>query len=133
MTFRIYCHLLTCETLDVHSNPLSRKFQEQFLVLKSEFELLTRSIEEQQRVLVAFEDSINEGEANSVIPAHSLQDQGRELNIIEYCLQNTEATLFNFAAMERKRGDLESWVRPPHATQHFLTVIAFQNHRNCQR
>ena len=94
----------------MHNNPVSRKFQDRFLDLKSEFEILLRTIEEQQRVLVAFEDSINEGESKSAIPAHTLQDQGRESNIVEYCLQNTEATLFNFAAMERKRADLESWV-----------------------
>jgi hypothetical protein len=106
----------------VHNHPLSRKFQDRFIDLKSEFEILTRSIEEQQRVLVAFEDSINEGESKSVIPPHSLQDQGRESNIIEYCLQNTETTLFNFAAMERKRSDLESWVRLPRVYRIILTV-----------
>ena len=106
----------------MHSNPLSRKFQDRFIDLKSEFEVLTRSIEEQQRVLVAFEDSINEGESKSVIPAHSLQDQGRESNIVEYCLQNTETTLFNFAAMERKRADLESWVRPRHVSHNLFLL-----------
>jgi len=68
---------------------------------------------------VAFEDSINEGESKSVIPTHALQDQGRESNIVEYCLQNTETTLFNFAAMERKRADLESW--------HFRTIEAVKD------
>jgi hypothetical protein len=77
--------------------------------LKSEIENITATLEDQQRVLVALDDSINAGEARSVI-LESYAKHGREASTIEFSLECTEETLANFVEMERRRGELESWV-----------------------
>lgn len=67
-------------------------------------------LEDQQRVLVALDDSINEGEAKSVIVESLNKLQGREASVIEFCLESAEETLQNFVEMARRTSDLESWV-----------------------
>jgi Mg2+ and Co2+ transporter CorA len=61
--------------------------------------------------LVAFEDSINEGEANSVTGGteSKTHQPGRESSIIDFSLNSTEETLQNFMEMLRHTSELESW------------------------
>jgi Mg2+ and Co2+ transporter CorA len=67
-------------------------------------------------VLVAYEDSINEGEANSVTGGteSKAHQSGREINIVEFSLKATEESLQNFMEMIRHTSELESW--------HFRTI-----------
>jgi hypothetical protein len=67
-------------------------------------------LEDQQRVLVALDDSINEGESKSVISESTTKNKSRESSVTEFSLQSTEETLANFVEMERRRAELESWV-----------------------
>jgi hypothetical protein len=78
--------------------------------LKSEFETIIGTLEDQQRVLVALDDSINESEANSVVVEAGGKSVSRETSVVEFSLQNTEETMANFIEMERRRAELESWV-----------------------
>jgi hypothetical protein len=78
--------------------------------LKSEFETIISTLEDQQRVLVALDDSINESEANSVILEGLGKSASRETSVVEFSLQNTEEAMANFIDMERRRAELESWV-----------------------
>jgi hypothetical protein len=100
-------------TTDVRNNPLSRRYQERFNDLKSELETIIATLTDQQRVLVAFEDSINEGESKSVTinndssPEHTL---GREASIITFSLKATEETLQNFLIMLRHTTEMEAYV-----------------------
>jgi hypothetical protein len=81
--------------------------------LKSEFETIISTLEDQQRVLVALDDSINESEANSVIIEGLGKAASRESSVVEFSLQNTKETMANFIDMERRRAELESWVCHP--------------------
>lgn len=90
-------------------DPLSRKFQERFVFLKSEFESILSTLEDQQRVLVALDDSIAAGEAKSV-SVDTTRHQSREASVIEFSLHSTEETLQNFGEMARRTAELESWV-----------------------
>ena len=101
------------QTTAVRQNPLSRRYQDQFLFLKTELETITATLEDQQRVLVALDDSINDGEAKSVITESYTRQRGREASTIEFSLQCTVETLANVVEMERRRGELESWVCLP--------------------
>lgn len=94
----------------MHNNPLSRRYQDKFVSLKQELDVIVGILEDQQRVLVALDDSINEGEAKSVIVESLNKLQGREASVIEFCLQSAEETLQNFVEMTRRTSDLESWV-----------------------
>jgi Mg2+ and Co2+ transporter CorA len=94
----------------VQYDPLSRKFQEKFVFLKSELETILSTLEDQQRVLVALDDSIGSGEAKSV-SVDTIKHLGRELSVVEFSLHSTEETLQNFGEMARRTADLESWVR----------------------
>jgi hypothetical protein len=94
----------------VHAYPESRKYQGRFLFLKQEFESIIGILEDQQRVLVALEDSVNESASSSVVIEASNKAQGRENGVIEFSLQSTEETLANFIEMEKRRGVLEAWV-----------------------
>jgi len=93
----------------VHSNPLSRRYQEKFVNLKQELDTIIGILEDQQRVLVALDDSIKESETKSVIAESLTKIQGRESSIVEFCLQSAEETLQNFVEMARRSSDLESW------------------------
>jgi hypothetical protein len=97
------------QTTAVQHDPLSRKFQEKFVFLKSELESILSTLEDQQRVLVALDDSISAGEAKSV-SVDTIRHQGRESSVVEFSLHSTEETLQNFGEMARRAADLESWV-----------------------
>jgi predicted nucleic acid-binding Zn-ribbon protein len=84
------------QTHDVHNHPLSRRYQETFIALKSELETVITALTDQQRVLVALENSISEGEAKSVCNVRAQKEQGREASIVESALQSTEETPANF-------------------------------------
>lgn len=99
----------TFQTTAVQHDPLSRKFQEKFVFLKSELESIISTLEDQQRVLVALDDSIAAGEAKSV-SLDTIRHPGREASVIEFSLHSTEETLQNFGEMARRTADLESWV-----------------------
>ena len=94
----------------MHNNPLSRRYQDKFVSLKQELDVIIGILEDQQRVLVALDDRINEGEADSVIVESLNKLQGREASVTEFCLQSAEETLQNFVEMARRISDLESWV-----------------------
>jgi len=94
----------------VRNNPLSRSYQEKFVNLKQQLDTIIGILEDQQRVLVALDDSIKEGETKSVIAESLTKIQGRESSIVEFCLQSAEETLQNFVEMARRSSDLESWV-----------------------
>ena len=98
------------QTHEVHNHPLSRRYQETFVSLKSELETVITALTDQQRVLVALDNSISEGEAKSVCNARAQKEQGREASIVESALQSTEETLANFGEMLRRVTELESWV-----------------------
>lgn len=67
------------------------------------------TLTDQQRVLVALDNSISESEAKSVCSVHAQKEQGREASIMESALQSTEETLANFGEMFRRTSELESW------------------------
>jgi predicted nucleic acid-binding Zn-ribbon protein len=98
------------QTHEVHNHPLSRRYQETFVSLKSELETVITALTDQQRVLVALDNSISEGEAKSVCNVRTQKEQGREASIVESALQSTEETLANFGEMLRRVTELESWV-----------------------
>jgi hypothetical protein len=94
--------------------------------LKSEFETITSTLEDQQRVLVALDDSINESESNSVIVEGLSKFASRETSVVEFSLQNTKEAMANFIDMERRRAELESWVsHPVRFHLYFLTLHVF--------
>jgi hypothetical protein len=97
------------QTSDVQNNPLSRRYQEKFVFLKSELDAIISTLEDQQRVLVALDDSISAAEAKSV-SVDTSKHQGREASVVEFSLHSTEETLQNFGEMARRTADLESWV-----------------------
>jgi hypothetical protein len=98
------------QTHEVHNHRLSRRYQETFVSLKSELEIVVTTLTDQQRVLVALDNSISEGEAKSVCNVRAQKEQGREASIIESALQSTEETLANFGEMLKRVTELESWV-----------------------
>jgi hypothetical protein len=90
---------------------LDRKYQDRFVELGSELETIISTLEDQQRVLVAFEDSINAGESESVsVKSDGTKTFGREMSIIDFSLKATEESLQNFVEMLRHSTELESWV-----------------------
>ena len=130
----------TAWTQHVRDKPLSRKYQNTFSILKEQLETVIAQLEDQQRVLVALDDSINEGEtasisASSPSPASTPPPpQGRESSVIEFLLHQTEEMLQNFAEMSRRTTDLESWHlrmidankdRQERAAMTFTTVTVF--------
>jgi hypothetical protein len=100
------------QTTEVRNRPLSRRYQEKFVFLKSELEAIISTLEDQQRVLVALDDSISAGEAKS-ITVDTIKYQGREASVIDFSLHSTEETLQNLVEMARRTSDLESWVCLP--------------------
>jgi hypothetical protein len=95
----------------VRDDPLSRKYQDTFVNMKSEIEAILATIEDQQRVMVALDDGVNELEARSVISgAESSRARSRESIILETTLENAEQTQYSFVQMERRRAELEAWV-----------------------
>ncbi|KAF2105572.1 hypothetical protein BDV96DRAFT_608144 [Lophiotrema nucula] len=103
----------------VHERPLSRKYEGTFSTLKSEFETIIGQLEDQQRVLIALEDSFNEIESRSFASSSAASrairmDPSREASVTEYLLQQTEEMLQNFAEMSRRLNELENW--------HFLSL-----------
>ena len=132
----------TARTQHVRDKPLSRKYQNTFSILKEQLETVIAQLEDQQRVLVALDDSINEGEtasisASSPSPASTPPPpppQGRESSVVEFLLNQTEEMLQNFAEMSRRTTDLESWHlrmidankdRQERAAMTFTTVTVF--------
>lgn len=111
-------------TAEVHANPLTRRYQEKFVSLKSELDTIVGILEDQQRVLVALDDSVKESESRSVIVESLNKLQGREASVIEFCLQSAEETLQNFVEMSRRTADLESWVSPVHSVFLHLSWLA---------
>jgi hypothetical protein len=106
---------------EVHRRPLSRKYEATFTRLKSEFETIIATLEDQQRVLNALEDSIDEAEshsfASSLSKPHSRSlklEPSREASVTEYLIQQTSEMLQNFWEMTRLLNELENW--------HFLSV-----------
>jgi hypothetical protein len=95
----------------VRDDPLSRKYQDEFVSLKTEFEGVMSTIEDQQRVLVALDDAVNELEMKSVINGTENTARSRESIILETTMDNAEMSLFSFVQMERRRAELEAWVR----------------------
>ncbi|OCK78762.1 hypothetical protein K432DRAFT_383652 [Lepidopterella palustris CBS 459.81] len=98
----------------VHDQPLSRKYQETFTTLKAELETIIAQLGDEQRVLVALDDSINESESLSVTFTSTSTNpssivQSRESSVIEYLLHQSEEMLQNFSEMSRRTTDLESW------------------------
>lgn len=107
--------------VEVHRRPLSRKYETTFTELKSQFETIISTLEDQQRVLLALEDSIDEAEshsfASSLPKQHSRAlklDPSREASVTEYLIQQTSEMLQNFWEMSRRLNELENW--------HFLCV-----------
>jgi hypothetical protein len=98
------------QTHEIHNHPLSRRYQETIVSLKSELETVITALTDQQRVLVALDNSISEGEAKSVCNVRAQKEQGREASIVESALQSTEETLANFGEMLSRVTELESWV-----------------------
>jgi len=131
----------TARTQHVRDKPLSRKYQNTFSILKEQLETVIAQLEDQQRVLVALDDSISEGEtasvsASSPSPASTPPPppQGRESSVVEFLLNQTEEMLQNFAEMSRRTTDLESWHlrmidankdRQERAAMTFTTVTVF--------
>ena len=131
----------TARTQHVRDKPLSRKYQNTFSILKEQLETVIAQLEDQQRVLVALDDSISEGEtasisASSLSPASTPPPppQGRESSVVEFLLHQTEEMLQNFAEMSRRTTDLESWHlriidvnkdRQERAAMTFTTVTVF--------
>ena len=128
------------QTQHVRDKPLSRKYQNTFSILKEQLETVIAQLEDQQRVLVALDDSISEAEtasisASSPSPASTPPPpQGRESSVIEFLLHQTEEMLQNFAEMSRRTTDLESWHlrmidankdRQERAAMTFTTVTVF--------
>lgn len=97
----------------VHSKPLSRKYESKFSTMKSEFETIIGTLEDQQRVLIALQDSINESESHSFahnLPLKSIRlEPSREASITEYLIHQTEEMLQNFWEMSRRLNELENW------------------------
>ncbi|KAH7122449.1 hypothetical protein B0J11DRAFT_339407 [Dendryphion nanum] len=98
----------------VHDQPLNRKYETTFSKLKSEFETIISALEDQQRVLIALEDSINEAEShsfafNSPSPTRISLGQSREASVVGYLLSQTEEMIQNFWEMSRGLNDLEHW------------------------
>lgn len=135
-----YWEYLQSFTQHVRDRPLSRKYQNTFSILKEQLETVIAQLEDQQRVLVALDDSINEGEtasisASSPSPASTPPPpQGRESSVVEFLLLQTEEMLQNFAEMSRRTTDLESWHlrmidankdRQEKAAMTFTTVTVF--------
>ncbi|KAF2733477.1 hypothetical protein EJ04DRAFT_577557 [Polyplosphaeria fusca] len=103
----------------VYAKPLYRKYEATFTSLKSAFETIIAQLEDQQRVLVALEDSINEAESRSFASSTTASkairmEPSREASVTEYVLHQTEEMLQNFAEMSRRLNDLENW--------HFLSL-----------
>lgn len=99
---------------EVYDKPLSRKYEETFTTLKSEFETIMGTLEDQQRVLIALEDSINEAEMHSFAYSSSISkkiamDPSRESSVTEYLLHQTEEMLQNFGEMARRLNELEKY------------------------
>lgn len=141
-SFRCSVHTAnTARTQNVRDKPLSRKYQNTFSILKEQLETVIAQLEDQQRVLVALDDSINEAEtasisASSPSPASTPPPppQGRESSVVEFLLHQTEEMLQNFAEMSRRTTDLESWHlrmidankdRQERAAMTFTTVTVF--------
>lgn len=97
---------------EVREFPESKHHQSRFLSLKSDFETIIKTLEEQQYVLFALDGSISEDESKSVIVEIMRRSKGRESSITEFSLQTTKEALTCFREMERKRAQLESWVSP---------------------
>jgi hypothetical protein len=106
----LYWRDIQALTAEVHSNPLSRRYQEKFVALKSELDTIVGILEDQQRVLVALDDSVKESESKSVIVESLNKVQSREASVITFCLQSAEETLQNFVEMRKRTLELESWV-----------------------
>lgn len=99
---------------DVYNKPLSRKCESTFTRLKSEFETIIGTLEDQQRVLIALEDSINEAESNSFAYSSSISkriamEPSREVSATDYLLHQTEEMLQNFWEMSRRLKELENY------------------------
>ncbi|KAF2463922.1 uncharacterized protein BDR25DRAFT_346990 [Lindgomyces ingoldianus] len=98
----------------VDDKPLSRKYEGRFTTLKTEFETIIGQLEDQQRVLVALEDSINESESHSFAAGSSYSkpismEPSREVSVTDYLLNQTEEMLQNFGEMSRRLTELENW------------------------
>jgi hypothetical protein len=103
----------------VYARPLYRKYEATFTSLKTEFETIVGQLEDQQRVLIALDDSVNEAESRSFASSAAASkairlEPSRESYINEYLLHQTEEMLQNFAEMSRRLSDLENW--------HFLSL-----------
>ncbi|PSN71094.1 hypothetical protein BS50DRAFT_570502 [Corynespora cassiicola Philippines] len=99
---------------DVHANPLNRKFEGTFTTLKAEFETIIGTLEDQRRVLIALEDSINEAEAQSFVGGSKVGatvevEPTREQSVTEYLLHQTEEMLQNFWEMSKRLTELDNW------------------------
>ncbi|KAF2400986.1 hypothetical protein EJ06DRAFT_530070 [Trichodelitschia bisporula] len=107
----LYWRDIQAVTAEVHATPLSRRHQETFLSLKGELDTIAGILEDEQRVLVALDDSVRASEAKSVIGegAAGTKTPARETAVIELSLQSADVTLANFVEMARRVGELEAW------------------------
>ncbi|ORY17577.1 hypothetical protein BCR34DRAFT_555135 [Clohesyomyces aquaticus] len=106
----------TIKTLkrEVYDKPLSRRYERRFSSLKSEFEIIIGQLEDQQRVLVALQDSVNEAESHSFAAGNSTSkpismEPTSEALVTEILLHQTEEMLQNFGEMSRRLAELENW------------------------
>jgi hypothetical protein len=74
------------QTQKVRADPLNSGYQGGFLALKSELETINGLLEDQQRVLVALDDSIVEDESRSVIMDSNIGFRCHETEAIECAL-----------------------------------------------
>lgn len=97
----------------LYMKPLYRKYEKAITILKDEFETITSTLEDQQRVLIVLADSIEEAESrsctfNTSVPRKITIEPGREAWVIEQLLHQTEEMLQNFGDMMCQLKELEN-------------------------
>ncbi|KAF2676789.1 hypothetical protein K458DRAFT_424536 [Lentithecium fluviatile CBS 122367] len=99
---------------EVYNKPLRRHYEAEFTTLKADFETIITTLEDQQRVLVALEDSVKEAEShsfanNSLIGRNIIMEPSREASTTAYLVHRIEEMLQNFWEMSRRLNELENY------------------------